>query len=257
LHKIAFQIGWLTIYWYGILVACGFLAGLWTASRRAPLTGQSPAAVADLGTWLIVGALLGARGYYVIRFWSEQFAGQPFREVFMIQDGGLVFHGGLVGAALAGLVFTRIRGLSFWALADVLAPSIALGHAFGRIGCLMTGCCYGRACPWPWAIRFPADHETGGHPVHPTQLYEVCLNLGLYAVLAWAFRRRWPHGQVFAAYLLGYGALRLTVEFFRGDSSPAYLGNLLNAGQVVSLILVAVGLGLWLWRRTELAKGRA
>ena len=118
--------------------------------------------VLDLGPWLIVGAIIGARTLYVITFWKEQFAGEPIWEVFMVQKGGLVYYGGLIGASLACILYARIRKLGLWKLADVLAPSIALGYVFGRIGCLMNGCCYGRACDLPWHVTYPA-----GHPTHP------------------------------------------------------------------------------------------
>src|SRR6185369_15968397 len=109
------------------------------------------------------------------------FAGRPFSEVFMVHHGGLVFYGGLIGASLACILYTRLKRLALWKIADILAPSIALGHAFGRIGCLMNGCCYGRPCSLPWAIYFPPSHvvrdgkdvliphESGGVGVHPNQ----------------------------------------------------------------------------------------
>src|SRR5262249_11792855 len=156
-HKIAFTLGPLTVHWYGVLVALGFLAGLWTASRRAMLEKVSAETILDLGPWLIIGTIIGARTLYVISYWQEQFAGRPFSEVFMVHHGGLVFYGGLVGASLACILYTQIKRLRLWKIADILAPSIALGHAFGRIGCLMNGCCYGRPTSLPWAIHFPAS----------------------------------------------------------------------------------------------------
>src|SRR5947209_7911921 len=137
------------------MVALGFLAGLWTASRRSHRDGFTPDQILDLGPWLIVGGILGARSLYVITFWREQFAGKPFWEMFMIQHGGLVFYGGFIGAVLAVVLYARLKKLQLWKVFDVLAPSLALGYSFGRVGCLLNGCCYGRACSLPWAIRFP------------------------------------------------------------------------------------------------------
>ena len=202
MHKVAFHIGPLTIHWYGILVALGFLFGLWTASRRGMRDKLSPDTVYDAGVWLLIGAIVGARALYVISYWREDFAGKPFTEIFKVQQGGLVFYGGLIGASLALIVFVRLRKLPLWSFADALAPSIALGNVLGRLGCLMTGCCYGRACDLPWAIRFPADHATRGAPVHPTQLYDSLLNLVLYLSLASIYRRKEFDGQVFATYLM-------------------------------------------------------
>src|SRR5690242_10220173 len=106
---------------------------MWTAARRAKVDGISGERVYDLGPWLIVGAIIGARTLYVISYWKEQFAGQPFLEVFKIYQGGLVFYGGLIGASLASLIYFRIKKLSVWKMADILAPSIALGYVFGRM----------------------------------------------------------------------------------------------------------------------------
>ena len=245
MHSIAFHLGGVTVHWYGILVAAGFLAGLWTASRRALWVGIAPEQIYDLGPWLIIGGILGGRVLYVISYWREQFAAKPFPEIFMIQHGGLVYYGGLIGGTLAGIFYLHWKKLPLWKMADVLAPSIALGCVFGRIGCLMNGCCYGRACSLPWAIHFPAGHETQGNPVHPTEIYDSLLNLGFYFFLAWLFRRRKFDGQVFAVYLIGYAILRSFVEYFRGDYPMHYLGGWATPAQLVSMGIVVGGLLLF------------
>ena len=219
MHPIALQLGPLSIHWYGVMVALAFLAGLWTASRRGLRDGIAAEKIVDLGPWLIVGAILGARTLYVVSYWRESFAGKPLEEIFMVWKGGLVYYGGLVGASIAGILYTRLKKLPLWKVADIVAPSIALGYVFGRIGCLLNGCCYGRACNLPWAIRFPADNplQPPTFPVHPTQIYDSLLNLGLYAFLAWLYRRKKFDGQVFGVYLVCYAVLRSFVEMFRGD----------------------------------------
>ncbi len=247
MHKIAFRLGSLSIHWYGVLVALGFLAGLWTASRRGLRDGVAAEKIIDLGPWLMLGTIVGARTLYVVSYWREQFASQPLWEIFMVHHGGLVFYGGLIGASLAGIIYIRAKKLPLWKLADILAPSIALGHAIGRIGCLMNGCCYGRACDLPWAIRFPADHETHGAPVHPTQIYESLLNFALYAALAWLYRRKKFDGQIFATYLVGYAVLRTFVETFRGDYPVYYLGGMVTPAQLVSVGILGAGLLLF-WK---------
>ena len=141
-------------------MALAFLAGLWTATRRARRENISGESIADVTLWLMAGGIVGARIVYVTTYWKEEFADQQVSEIFMIRHGGLVYYGGLIGATLAGIIYIRWKKMPFWKIADVLAPSIALGNVFGRIGCLLNGCCYGRACDLPWAIRFPADHET-------------------------------------------------------------------------------------------------
>ena len=252
MHKIAFYLGNFTIYWYGVLVALGLLAGLWTSSRRAPLTGIRSETVIDLGPWLILGTIIGARGLFVLSYWREDFAGQPFWQVFNIRGGGLVYYGGLIGASLACIFYVRVKKLALWKIADVLAPSIALGHSFGRIGCLMNGCCYGRATDLPWAIHFPNDHATHGAGVHPTQIYESGLNLVLYAALAWLYRRKKFDGQIFALYLVFYAVLRAFVEIFRGDYATYYLNGHVTPAQLLSIPIFAAGVLLgWVLSRPK------
>lgn len=248
MHSVAFHIGSLTVHWYGIMVALGFVAGLWTASRRGLREGVSAEKILDLGPWLIVGAIVGARILYVITFWREEFAADPFPAVFMVQRGGLVFYGGLIGATLGGILYARRKQLPLWKLADVIAPSIPLGSVFGRIGCLLYGCCYGSACTLPWAIHFPPDHPTYPNGVHPTEIYDALLNLALYGLLAWMFRHKKKFdGQVFATFLVGYALTRSFVELFRGDYPPDqhFLLSWVTPAHLVSLGILAAGLILW------------
>ncbi len=212
--------------------------------------GVKPELIIDLGPWLLVGAIVGARSLYVISYWHEVFAPQPIWEIFMVQHGGLVYYGGLIGASLACILFARRKKLALWRLADILAPSIALGYVFGRFGCLMNGCCYGRYCTMPWAITYPVGHEThpGGEtalPVHPTQVYDSILNLGFYVLLAWLYRRKKFDGQIFAFYLIGYAILRFIVESFRGDYIIHYLGGWATPAQLISMGILVAGVGLF------------
>lgn len=225
------------------MIALAFLAGMWTAVRRAPLAGISGELVADLVVpWLLLGSVLGARVLYVATYWKESFAGQPWWEIFMIQRGGLVFYGGLIGASLTTIIFARVKKLPLWKLADVFAPSVALGSMFGRIGCLMNGCCFGRACDLPWAVRFPADHSTGGLPVHPTQIYDGLLNLALYLGLAWMFRhRRKFDGQIFSTFLICYAFTRSISEAFRGDYNDAHMHGVFTPAHLVSVAILITG----------------
>ncbi len=258
MDPVAFQIGSLSIYWYGILTAAGFLAGFWVAGRRAASEAMRPEAIIDLAPWLLVGTIIGARAWYVVSYWDSDFAGKPLAELFMIRRSGLVFYGGLIGASLATVLYARIKKLPVRSMADILAPSIALGHAFGRVGCLMTGCCYGHPTQLAWAIHFPSDHWTRGAGVHPTQVYESALNLALFGGLSWFYPRKKFDGQVFAVYLMAYSILRAFVEMFRGDYSTHYLGGWATPGQIVSAGILTAGLLLY-WRlsRPELRGGRS
>jgi phosphatidylglycerol---prolipoprotein diacylglyceryl transferase len=243
-HPIALQLGSFTVHWYGVMIALAFLAGLWTATRRARRTNTPGEKIADVTFWLMAGAIAGARAAYVATYWKTEFAHQPLAEIFMIQHGGLVYYGGFIGATLAGSIYVCWKRLPLWKVTDVLAPSIALGSIFGRIGCLLNGCCYGRACNLPWAIRFPEDNplHPPTFPVHPTEIYDALLNLALYLGLAWLFRRKKFDGQVFATYFIGYAACRFIVEYFRGDYPPDHIHGGLTPGQLVSIPIFIVGL---------------
>jgi len=268
---IAFHLGPLTIHWYGIMIALAFLVGMWTAGRRGLRQNINPNHIQDAAIWLLVGGIVGARVLHVVTYW-EDFRGRGLLELVKIQNGGLVFYGGAIGAALAGGLYVWRNKLPFFKLADALAPSIALGSVFGRIGCLMTGCCFGRVCPLPWAIQFPKgslaweeqhQHQLIGPdastlPVHPTQLYDALANLLLYVGLAWLYRRKKFNGQVFVAWLIGYAILRSTVELFRGDYGIHRVGALTPA-QLVSAAILAAGIGLlvWLPRRAKAPAAKA
>jgi len=259
-QPIALQIGPLPIYWYGILLAVAVGLGLWSAGRRGLRDNLKPELFHDLGLCLIIGVIVGARLLFVVSYWERDFAGLPFWNVFNIRSGGLVYYGGFIGGSLAVIIYAGWKKLQLWKIADAMAPSIALGYAVGRVGCLMTGCCYGRECQLPWAIRFPVGHEThlaGGDtvPVHPTQLYDTLLNLILYAGLAWLYRRKQFPGQVFAAYLVFYSVTRSIVEFFRGDYPAQNLHGRLTPAHLVSIGIFGTGIVLFLvLRRRAMAR---
>ena len=258
MDPIAFSIGSFAIHWYGVFVAAGFLAGLWTAGRRGLRDRLSPQKISDLGPWIIVGGLIGARLLYVLSYWKEDFAGQSWVNIFMIRNGGLVYYGGFIGAALSTILFCRWKQLPLWKVADAFAPSVALGHALGRIGCLMTGCCYGKVCQLPWAIRFPSDHITHPHAVHPAQIYEALLNLLLYLGLAALYRRKQFDGQIFALYLMGYALLRAGTEMFRGDYADHNITGILTPGQQIGVGILLAGIALYGGRSPFLSRfGRA
>jgi phosphatidylglycerol:prolipoprotein diacylglycerol transferase len=201
----------------------------------------------SLAPWIIGGAIIGARLLYVITFWNERFAGHPIYYVVTAGRDGFVFYGGLVGACLGTIIYAWKNKYPLWKIADVMAPSVALGHGFGRIGCFMTGCCYGRVANVPWAVHFPPGGivpTTEGR--HPTQIYEALLNFMFSFVLVILYRRKKFDGQIFAIYLVGYAILRAFVESFRGDYDTFYLG-VLTPGQMAGVIIFAIGAALRVW----------
>lgn len=244
------------------MIAVAFLMGLWTVTLRAkrdPALRNAGDKIADITLCLMAGAILGARTVYVTTYWKEQFAGKPFFEIFAIWNGGLVYYGGLIGAAVAGFLYIHWKKMPLWKTADAFAPSIALGSVFGRIGCLLNGCCYGKACSLPWAITFPAGNplDPPTYPVHPTEIYDALLNLGLYLFLAWLFRRKKFDGQVFATFLICYAITRSIVEHFRGDYSNLHYHLGLTPAQWISVPIFIAGLALaaLLSRRGEAKQG--
>jgi phosphatidylglycerol---prolipoprotein diacylglyceryl transferase len=247
---VAFELFGFQVYWYGILAAAGFVLGFGSAARRAPRVGLNSEHVFNLAPWIILGAVFGARLLYVISYWNQEFAGKPFYHIFNMRSG-LVFYGGLIGSCLGTIIYCLRHKLRIWMVGDVFAPSVALGHGIGRIGCFMTGCCYGRECSLPWAVHFPKDHWTHGAGVHPTQLYEAGLNLLFYGFLAWYFKRRRFEGEVFAIYLVGYAIIRAIVEVFRGDYSRHFVANMLTPGQLVSIFIFAAGMTLWMSKNSR------
>lgn len=249
------DLGFFRLPTYGVLLVTGIVVGLWTAHRRARRDGRlDPERVVDFGIWVALWGLAGSKLLLVITEPSYLASWQGLKG--LLQAGG-VFYGGLIGALVAAAVLTRRYHLEFWPLVDTLAPSVALGHFFGRLGCLAAGCCYGSHCDLPWAVTFshPLTAEVSGTPLgvplHPTQLYEAGFNLGNYLVLAWLFGRRPRDGSVLAAYLVSYGVGRFVIEFFRGDPDRGFLlGGLLSTSQGIAIGMVLVGAGILVWTRT-------
>lgn len=255
-----FHLGPLPIHGFGLMVGLGFLFGLMAATRRAKAVGIAPEAIHDLVfPWILLGGLFGARLLYVLTYWERDFAGGSIFQIFELWRGGLVFYGGLVGAILMAMFRIHQKRLPLWKVADCMAPGIALGHVFGRLGCFLNGCCYGHASDAPWAIRFPSGTIQSGdgtllnHAVHPTQIYEAMLNLGLFGFLMWWHGRRRFDGQVFGIYLVAYAVIRGFTELYRGDysriSNPA--NGVLTPGQWAGLVILATGIALLFWLRSR------
>ena len=214
------KLGPLGLSFYGLAVAAGVLAGLALLRLTAPRRGLVASKAFDFSFWMVLAGLIGARLAYVAFHWPE--FEHDLWSIPAYWRGGLMFQGGLIGAAMVSPFFIRREGLPFWPTADVLAPSLALGQALGRLGCLSAGCCYGHPLEYDagWGLTFPPGSQAlPGIPLWPTQPVEsfllALLALGLVLALK-APRFRRP-GRVAALYLAGAGAIRLIMEFFRGD----------------------------------------
>lgn len=242
MHPIFVELGPLTIRWYGVFVALGFLAAFALFRRRAKDAHMDAETATNLLLLLFGAGLVGARAWYVARYWREEFAGN-LREIFMLQHGGLVFLGGFFVAMGTLWIWCRAKRLPLAPVADALAPCLALGQFFGRLGCFMNGCCYGRPSDMPWAIAPNAPSAVAGIPRHPTQLYEAFGLLDITLALIFLRRiQRYP-GQIAWSYALLYALLRFLVEFFRGDVPHDVLGRFTSAQAACALLFLVAWIG--------------
>ena len=245
MHPILFEVGGFPIYTYGLLLAAAYLLGLQFALVRARHRGLDPNRVMDLGIWIIVSALVGAKLLLLI-VERDQFLTNPAELLNLVRSGG-VFYGGLIAAVSVALWYLWRHRMPVWTVTDVFAPGIALGHVIGRLGCLFAGCCFGRPTSVPWAITFHSEFAARnvgtplGVPLHPTQLYEAGAELLILGVLL-AFERRgrtFP-GRTFWGYMLLYGISRFIIEFYRGDARG--MVGAFSTSQFVSLVIVPLSI---------------
>jgi phosphatidylglycerol:prolipoprotein diacylglycerol transferase len=246
MHPILFEAGGLTIYSYGVLLAAAYLLGLQFALMRARSRGLPSQQVMDLGIWIIISALVGAKLLLLIVDFN-QFTANP-RDLLSLARSGGVFYGGLIAAVAVALIYLRRHHLPLWTTTDVFAPGIALGHIVGRLGCLLAGCCFGKPTSVPWAITFsdPAAMANVGTPLgvplHPTQLYEAGAEALILAFLLLFERRGRPFpGRTFWSYMLMYGVSRFIIEFYRGDPRGMAF-DALSTSQFVSVLLVPLAI---------------
>jgi phosphatidylglycerol:prolipoprotein diacylglycerol transferase len=263
------------------------MTGIFLAQREGKRRGQDPERIADLSFWILVSALVGSRVYFILVNWSDYFSAGTLMtqtpmgripRVLAIWEGGLVFYGGFIGAALTAWLYLRRHRMAFLAHADTLIPGVAIGHFFGRLGCFGAGCCWGDVAHTrlPWLARFPPEslayqtfanrpnaaeflaadrlHTLG---LHPTQLYESFGELGIFLLLVLLVRpRKAFHGQVLATWLMVYAVLRTVVESFRGDVERGMIQGL-GVGTWTSLGIFAVGAAVfavgWRGRQARLA----
>ena len=218
MHPIILELGPLKIHSYGFMLAIAFLVGIWLARRYAERLGEDPEKLTNMAFWILLSAIVGSRMFHVFVFWEEM---TGFWSIFKIWEGGLVYYGGFIGATVAAVIYCRVHKLDAWQMADLLAPSTALGLMFGRIGCTLVGCCYGKPCPADFSlgITFPPQSiGVAGIPLYPTQPAEAIGSLLIFLFLWFYLRRhRAFRGQIIVAFVLLYSALRTALEFWRAD----------------------------------------
>ena len=263
MHDILFRIPLpggkeLPIHSYGVMAMVGFLAAILVARWRARRAGVSVDTATDVALWALFAGIIGSRVAYVLLYPQDI---KTFADVFKIWEGGLVFYGGFIAATIVVLILLRIRNERILAMLDVLAPSLALGQAFGRIGCFLRGCCYGAPVrPGAWyGIVFPPDSvpycglSPSEMPVRPalfpTQILSALDLFVIFLILSLFFKRRRAEGQVVALCFMLVSVERFIMEFYRGDThAPGHLSN----AQWISIVAFFAGLGLMVY-----AGGRA
>jgi phosphatidylglycerol:prolipoprotein diacylglycerol transferase len=221
MYPILVRIGPITIHTYGLMMAVGVASALWFVFVQSKKHDLPSSKIIDMAFYTIIISLIGAKlillvgnfSYYM-RYW---------RELLSLARSGGVFQGGLTFGIIFALWYFRKHRIPTWKAADIITPALALGHGFGRIGCLSAGCCYGTECSLPWGMIFESKYAsdlTGvplGIPLHPTQLYEAALNFLNFFVLFFILRKKRFDGQVFSFYIINYSIIRYFVEFYRGD----------------------------------------
>ncbi len=257
IDPVLIEIGPVSIRWYALAYVFGIVLG-WLYARRIvsneSLWGPSGSPITkrridDFVVFVTIGIIAGGRLFYVFVYDFPQFIDQPL-SIFALWEGGMSFHGGLIGVSVAMLLFARYVKVPTWSLVDIIAIVTPIGLFLGRIANFINGELYGRVSDVPWAMVFPADPDAP--PRHPSQLYETGLEGLALLILLWAlaFRGRWLQtpGFIAGAFVAGYGAARTFAEFFREpDIQLGFFAGGLTMGMILSIPMIAVGIGVMVW----------
>lgn len=239
MNPVAFEIFGLSVRWYGIIISSGMLIGAILALREAKRVGFNEEYIIDLLIFAIPAAIIGSRIYYVIFKWEEY--QDNLWKIFHIRGGGLAIHGGIIAAVIVALIFTRIKKLSFWKMADICAPSIILGQAIGRWGNFINQEAHGVETDLPWGVMID------GVKYHPAFLYESLWNFLVFFFLLWYRKNRVKvKGEVFLLYVALYSFARFFIEGLRTDS--LMVGSM-RVAQIISIVLILVVVLLFYFRR--------
>lgn len=241
-----------TLHTFGVFLAAAYMTALWWLVRSGRRQGRDPDDLSSLGLWAIAGAFIGAKALMVIRTLPDYIADPSalISTSFLTSAGD--FYGGFIGGVLASVIFLwRHPAMSFWPLADLCAPAIALGQGIGRIGCLMAGDDYGSPTDLPWAVTFtdPDAARIGGAPLgvplHPVQLYESIICFAIFGFLVWLAKRKTFDGQILLAYSLLYAVARFLIEFLRGDADRGFvLSGVFSTSQFIAVIIVGLSVAV-------------
>ncbi len=282
-----FHFGSINIYSYGVMIALAFIIGIYIASKYAKKFKEDPQNIVDLCLYVMISSIFGARLFYIISN-IKYYLNNPI-EIFYLQEGGLIFYGGLILGLGTALMFLKLKKLNIFKYLDLLAPSVVLGQAIGRIGCFLNGCCYGRIVYNPkyslCTVKFPKviqiienpkgyfheeiigapaylDHLHHGFisendlfslPVIPTQLISSIMDFIIFIILVLVFKKYKFNGQVLSTYLIIYSVGRFFIEFLRGDNPLIYPLSL-TLSQIISIILFITGIAIYKFCRKKVIK---
>jgi len=269
IDPVLVRIGPFAIHWYALAYIAGIFLGWWYAKRLAANrtlwgAGGAPLAPADIDdfvVWAALGIVLGGRIGYILFYDLPHYIAQP-GDILAVWHGGMSFHGGMLGTALAMVIFAWRRGIPLWSLTDVIAPSVTFGLFLGRIANFINGELWGRVSDLPWAMMFPGAPDGGTLPRHPSQLYEAGLEgIALFLVLrllTHRYHRLNNPGFVTGAFIAGYGAARTFAEFFRQpDIQIGYLAGGLTMGMLLSIPMIVLGVAMMIWAARRPAAAEA
>jgi phosphatidylglycerol:prolipoprotein diacylglycerol transferase len=257
--------GGVKVFGYGVMLVLAFLSSTWVAYQRARRERLDPEVIADMSFWLFLFGLVGARLFYCFEYWGGEI--KNVWDVLQYWKGGVVYYGGIIGGVAAFFVYRWLRPFPLRPYMDVIAPAIAMGTLFGRLGCFLNGCCFGDRCNLPWAVSFPRNSPpwtqqysagligpdaAGSLPVHPTQLYSAIDALVIFLLLSAFFPLRRRDGEVIGLLMLVYPVTRFAIEYLRNDEGVFVAG--MTISQTISVGLFLAGCAYWAWLAT-LPKG--
>ncbi len=261
LSRVAFTVFGNDVYWYGIFIGTGVFLGILLAMKEAKRTGQDPDTYLDFTLYALIFSIIGARLYYVLFSW--EYYSQDLSKIFALREGGLAIYGGVIGGVLTALVYSKIKKLNFWQLADTAAPSLILGQMLGRWGNFFNREAFGGFTDNLFAMRYQLSQVRLGDisdqalsqlqvvngveyiQVHPTFLYESLWSLGVFILLIYMSRRKKFHGEIAGLYFLGYGLGRVWIEGLRTDQLT--LGGF-AVSQILSAVLIVAAAVFLIWK---------
>jgi len=258
MYPILIQLGPIPIHTYGFLIAVGFLVAVWVIKRLSARDGLDVEKILDLTFWILAVGFMGARLLFVITRW-HYFMEDPI-SIFKVWEGGLVFFGGPLAAMPFTIWYMKKHKIPLWKSMDAMIPGLVIAHAFGRLGCLAAGCCYGRPTGSGWGVKLYSDLvdvSLRGIPLHPTQLYEFFALLILFFGMLRVFKNKIFDGQVILVYFIAYPILRSIVEIFRGDSIRGFvIDDVLSTSQFISIIVFLIALAALVFRLKQVERNK-